>query len=106
MIITINLHAACNIDDCNRVHNLCNTSSPQRQPSKEPVALGNEQPINCTFIQIPNQAGLTVACHKGEYQLTFNDKSNTITDCNRDLGINCNLGKQKIIRYSMLIIDK
>ena len=87
----IDLHAACYIDDCNKVHNLCNTSSSQRLPSIGNVVHCNEPPINCTFEQIPN-VGLMVTCQKGEYQLTF--KSNT-TACSKDLGINCHLGKQK-----------
>ena len=34
---------------------------------------------------------ISVTCQKGDYQLTF---KNTTTACTRDLGINCNQGKQ------------
>ena len=87
-----NLHAACNIADCNKVYYLCTNvsseSSSQGTSSTGHVTHSNEQPITCTLI---TTRGLAVTCQKEDYQLTF---MSTSTACHGDLGINCDLGKQ------------
>ena len=100
-----NLYAACDITDCNRVYNLCNTTQslsnanatsefpPQRLPSRGQISQSNMPPINCTIIYFSN-SGLMVTCKKEECTITF--RTNT-TACNKDLGTidHCNQGKLK-----------
>ena len=89
----IYLHAACNIADCNKVYSLCNNvsseSSPQEPSRIQHIVSSSKQLVNCTFVVVNTM--ISVTCQKGDYQLTF---KNTTTACTRDLGINCNQGKQ------------
>ena len=73
----INLHAAYNIADCNKVYNLCSNvsseSSSQGWSTTGHVAHSNKQPINCTLIATINRMNdrLMVTCQNEDNQLTF-----------------------------------